>query len=663
MTQRGRKPEKEDGDVSFGAGTTLFLVIFVLSNLYEGIYNRYLSERFESTWAVYIISLLLLMIPILFLAVTRKRTLARWARSMNFGVLMIVVITVATILGTLIFQKRMPQEYINAYGETLFSVFIALHMIDLFHSAWFVNVLFMLIINIAYCYISRREFTLRNLGGYILHFGIIVSLSGAFIGFVWGVKGVIQVNEGDEEDTFIVRTRGGPPQMSLGYNILLDDFAIEWYEPKYLVNTFRVTHLGGELISSLNVEKKTGLSVAEAGVTFEVVGFSENGVADVADIAETVKEDVKEGMPPYPILSIMVEDESLRRQTHEDAKASGWLAAYDEMLNKFEGVFNTDAVILFSWQKPETLVSVLEGREEEASQSGEVSHIVVYNVGGTRKNIEVETGKAYRLEETPYVLRVTGFYPDFKIDDGVAYSPTDELLNPTLSIEITDTENPEMEYRTTYLFAREELKGMMHGGGLPEGLEVDYEIHGTASGGETKVFIVGEDNTVYVIKGTRLVSEGPIEFGTPVPFKASGHDLLLSVQELYQDQPLCGMIVQDGGKTDTLVISPLFSDPIRHSREGYVSTFRRERDILDYKSRVRILENGEEIMAKTIEVNHPLTYGGFAIYQQSYNEVDWTWTGFEVVRDPGLWMVYFGFIMMCIGSIYVFYIRPGIKKK
>jgi hypothetical protein len=235
-------------------------------------------------------------------------------------------------------------------------------------------------------------------------------------------------------------------------------------------------------------------------------------------------------------------------------------------------------------------------------------------------------------------------------------------VNPALTVEVTDVDNPEAESGTVFLFGKEEFRGMMHGGELPGGLDLEYNLEGGAGARETVVYIIGEEDSIYVTSVGGLMSKSHVEPGTPVPFDASGQDLLLSVQELLLDQPLCRLAVHENGVVDTLVLSPLFSDPVRHPGGAYVSMFTRQRDILDYKSRVRVLEDGQEVLAKTIEVNHPLVYGGYSIYQQSYDEVDWTWTGFEVVRDPGLWVVYAGFIMMCLGSIYVFYVRPRMKK-
>jgi hypothetical protein len=660
-----KKPliSKTEEEISFGQGIYFLLLLVVVSNIFESLFDQAILETFKSAWSIYIIGLLLVLIPIFVLLIKWRAVLHKWASSMNLAVLLILLITIATTLGTLVFQKRMPVEYIDAYGPTLFSIFNATHMIDIFHSVWFLNVLFVLIISIVYCYISRRELSLKYLGGYFLHFGIVISLLGAFIGFIYGLKGNIQLNEGDRVDNFIIWEADGSSRIPLGYEIILDDFEIEWYEPKYLINTFHVERHGSNLLSSLNVEKKNELSVSEADLSFEVLKFSENGVADGLAPTAHGQEKRASGNPPYPIIKVQVEDHSLRRMTGEEAKASGWLAAYDHHQNSFTSVFNTDARVLFTWQRPEEVTGLLEGKTEETSDRGGLGHTITYTIDGKAGELGVDVDKEYKLEGSPYRLKVSGYYASFKIDQGKPYSSSNEPTNPALSVEITDMDDPGKKvYGPLYLFAREEFRSMMHEGDLPPGLELVYEMSGAVSTGETTVYIVGQDSSVYVMNGTQLISRNALEFGIQVPFQAAGHQLMLSVQEMYLDQPLCELAVTEGGSSDTLLISPLFDNRIRHRSGLYVSVFHRERDILDYKSSVRVFEEDKEIMSWIIEVNHPLVFSGYSIYQQNYNEMDWTWTGFEVVRDPGLWIVYLGFIMMCAGCIWVFYVRPRIEK-
>jgi cytochrome c biogenesis protein ResB len=80
--------------------------------------------------------------------------------------------------------------------------------------------------------------------------------------------------------------------------------------------------------------------------------------------------------------------------------------------------------------------------------------------------------------------------------------------------------------------------------------------------------------------------------------------------------------------------------------------------IKSFKSTVR-LPDGEH----TLEVNSPLSYGGYTFYQSGYNHNDPSYTSFQVVKDPGVPVVYAGFSLMIIGLFVVFYLNPWINQR
>ena len=57
-------------------------------------------------------------------------------------------------------------------------------------------------------------------------------------------------------------------------------------------------------------------------------------------------------------------------------------------------------------------------------------------------------------------------------------------------------------------------------------------------------------------------------------------------------------------------------------------------------------------------VNLPFTYHGYTFYQTNYNPDDLTWSAMQVVKDPGVPIVYSGFILMMIGLTMVFWLNP-----
>lgn len=81
----------------------------------------------------------------------------------------------------------------------------------------------------------------------------------------------------------------------------------------------------------------------------------------------------------------------------------------------------------------------------------------------------------------------------------------------------------------------------------------------------------------------------------------------------------------------------------------------------DYFSDVVVVEDGKEIIQKTIEVNHPLHYGGYHFYQYSYDEVAGRYTILSVTSDSGLYAVFGGYWLLCIGILWRFWLTPAIK--
>jgi len=80
--------------------------------------------------------------------------------------------------------------------------------------------------------------------------------------------------------------------------------------------------------------------------------------------------------------------------------------------------------------------------------------------------------------------------------------------------------------------------------------------------------------------------------------------------------------------------------------------------IKDYKSTLQVLEGSNVLVEKTIEVNLPLNYAGYTFYQSGFNPEDPEWTSLQVVKDPGVPLVYTGFGLMIAGLAAVFYLYP-----
>lgn len=90
-----------------------------------------------------------------------------------------------------------------------------------------------------------------------------------------------------------------------------------------------------------------------------------------------------------------------------------------------------------------------------------------------------------------------------------------------------------------------------------------------------------------------------------------------------------------------------------------------EREPKRFASEVTVYTKKGEKTEALIEVNKPLSIGGWKIYQLSYDEAKGKWSRsstFELVKDPWLPIVYAGIGMILLGSVCLFVMAPGSRK-
>lgn len=91
-------------------------------------------------------------------------------------------------------------------------------------------------------------------------------------------------------------------------------------------------------------------------------------------------------------------------------------------------------------------------------------------------------------------------------------------------------------------------------------------------------------------------------------------------------------------------------------------TQERSKKIKSFKSTLQLMENGKVVREKIIEVNSPLSYRGYTLYQSGYNPDDLRGSTLQVVRDPGVPVVYTGFLCMIGGLVLLLCFKPAARK-
>ena len=85
----------------------------------------------------------------------------RYLRSMQFGMLLLVLVMACAFAGSMIVQQREPMEYVNRYGETWARIILAAGLNDVFSAPYFVALMAALCLNLTLCSIVRLPKTVR----------------------------------------------------------------------------------------------------------------------------------------------------------------------------------------------------------------------------------------------------------------------------------------------------------------------------------------------------------------------------------------------------------------------------------------------------------------------------------------------------------------------
>jgi cytochrome c biogenesis protein len=85
----------------------------------------------------------------------------RFFSSVKLAIVLLIIITIASILGTLIPQHRSPAEYAAKYGQ-ISAFLIRLEITKLYQAWWFISLLFLFSFNIVICTLTRLSSKLKR---------------------------------------------------------------------------------------------------------------------------------------------------------------------------------------------------------------------------------------------------------------------------------------------------------------------------------------------------------------------------------------------------------------------------------------------------------------------------------------------------------------------
>lgn len=95
----------------------------------------------------------------------------------------------------------------------------------------------------------------------------------------------------------------------------------------------------------------------------------------------------------------------------------------------------------------------------------------------------------------------------------------------------------------------------------------------------------------------------------------------------------------------------------------FVEYFPGRRGIKSYHSEIRLQSPGSEVQFVTVETNQICQAGKWTMYQSGFADDRWSYSILGVGNRNGMWAMNIGWIVITLGSLYAFYIKPVLLRR
>ncbi|HHT9114175.1 MAG: cytochrome c biogenesis protein ResB [Planctomycetes bacterium] len=571
--------------------------------------------------------------------------------SVKLAVVIILVLVVSCIIGTVILQEKTFDEYVARYGYGLATFFKITQLTNVFHSYWFSLLLILLCANLICCTIKRWRNTFLQTGFVLTHLSLVLILIGGVVKFQLGVKGGVNVYEGKSVNYFLTQTidRKGKldyVKKDLPFSIALDDFILEKNEPKFQLVSY-VKSKDRQKVLEVKIGKKQRVPGSDYKVT----------IKDYVPDAELKQEPVNASdKPDNPAIFV-------KFFGSEKVAAEGWLLAYDRNSyeDKKQGI-RIEYIWLSSQQELDKALNSVETAKAQVSVS----------MSGQTQDYPLDLNKVFKFEGTDFTVKMLQYVLNYGDRRPLGEQPPD---NPAVQVEINGPEGAE----TRWVFEKFADWDKMHPAKYKNLKITCSGIAGTYMAKNTvRIYQTPEGKQVLVyIKDKEIAETMPWELEKKYAIPDTGNQVVVASyfptfdfkkevikkSDEVKSPAIFAEVEGPNGKVEDWIFSSnqyatWYTD--NNFALVYEST---GESVKHFTSKLRIEENGQTVAEKTIRVNDPLEYKGYAIYQSSYDPEAGTFSGLQIVKDPGISVVYSGFGALCFGVVFIFYIKPFLRKK
>lgn len=562
--------------------------------------------------------------------------------SLKFALFLLATIAVACAVATF-YESSFNAKIARAY---------------IYKAPWFVFWLGMLCVNLLAVTVTRWPWQKKHTGFIITHYGIIILLTGAVIGSQFGFEGNVTLHKGAAPLTRITTSKS----------------VVQFDDPM------------GSAVQMVPFDAELALPSKRHPTVFSPPGFDVEIVADGHSDSLVPEEKLVEFMGGGP----GVEIEFSTKMMGQSLTMPFALREDGGMERDFFGLANVAYLFSLPNRSPkmtsETRV-VFSNFAPVSHSSGSTSAVDVHlSRDGKTIGVVAPGGKPQEFSREELVgksteigdskLEVLSYWPDFKLENGVPATASNEPNNPAVLVRITGPAAAEGESKplleiapsdsgTSYQLSR---NGVAYDSGTVA--EGDSFSLGWADWQATvkKVMPHAVITTSWVpgpegaegIPGFRARLRDSNGVDGPPKWVASGNFTTL-------DHPAGPVRVIYGLEQRPVPFSMTLTDFEVPRLEGTEtpSNFIASVEFRDQ-------ETGK-VTSGTAQMNHPASWpgGAFALItgwnykfsQAQWNPQDLDETTLQVLYDPGWLLKWFGSLAICVGIFTMFYIRPGRKTR
>jgi len=491
------------------------------------------------------------------------------------------------------------------------------------------------------------------------HFGLLFILLGALTGAIFGIKGFMTIREGEASDQ-ISLGRVGHDTHKLDFRVKLVDFILDMHEEprnKLFVMNMKT---GKQESYTLKQGETIMLPQSRWSNLLAMVGMKSKHAPTIA---------VDEILPNASTVTSITEGPEQTGMAAMEFKITGentQKQAYVISQLEHPYVFKKAALsIAYLAIANEADIDTRIAQFTGSSKAGNKLEIALSDQSEP-KMYPAAVGSKSAVEGTDYTVEVLRYVPDFVISSTrEVVSRSDQPNNPALQIRIT---GPDGYNQEQWLFAK--FPTMHMSGGMPFDVKFKMNSHAGAAGRLLLVLNPKEGKPVLaLLQDGKLVEKKTVAPGgsiqvpdTPYTFAVERFLHNANIHRKIENRPdlsnQAAAKLTFSGSADPYVLWN--ENPV--DVPGYRMVFEEQPSIKDFYSILQIINDGHVAAEKKIEVNDPLKYGGYTFYQASYDNQNLSWSGLQVKKDPGVGLVYLGFIIMTLGMVVIFYINPLLKR-